>query len=361
MATTYVDLRSDTVTRPTGGMRLAMAEAEVGDDVFHDDPTVRLLEEETAAVLGKEAALFVPTGCMGNECAIAVQTREGDAILLERRSHPITVEARAVTELLRRRFVPLDADRGLLDPAEVVRALERGDAPAGAAGPEGRDGEARIALVEAECTHNAASGAIYPLPRLQAIGKAARDHGRPLHLDGARLWNASAATGVPVADYAACADTVMVCYSKGLGAPLGSAIAGRMDAIEAARDVRRAFGGAMRQVGIVAAGALYGLRHHRARLAEDHRRARRLAEGIAAIPGLAIDPGTIETNIVIAEVTGDPARVKTFAAALEADGVLVIPFGGPGRFRAVTHLDLDDDAIERALAAMRAAAGAIAA
>lgn len=347
---TYVDLRSDTVTRPTPAMRRAMAEAEVGDDVFHDDPTVRLLEEETAALLGKEAALFVPSGCMGNECAIATQTREGEGVLLDRFSHPIMVEARAVTELLRRRFRPLDGDRGRLSPEQVEAAL-------GGNGP--LDPEGRIGLVEVECTHNWSSGSIYPLPRLRAIAETARRHGRPVHLDGARLWNASAATGIPVAEYAACADTVMVCYSKGLGAPIGSAIAGSEQRILEARDVRKAFGGAMRQVGIVAAGALHGLRHHRERLADDHRRARRLAEAIAATPGLALDLATIETNIVIGQVKGSEARRLAFVEALAAEGVLVIPFGGPGRFRAVTHLDVDDAAIDRAIGAVRRAVAAI--
>lgn len=343
---TYVDLRSDTVTRPTPEMRRAMAGAEVGDDVFQDDPTVRRLEEETAAALGKEAALFVPTGCMGNECAIAVQTREGDSILIERFSHPVYVETRAVTELLRRRFHLVDGDRGRLSPEQVASALD----PGGAALP---------ALVEVECTHNWSSGSIYPLQRLRAIADVARAHGRPVHLDGARLWNASAATGIPVADYAACADTVMTCFSKGLGAPLGSAVAGSAEKIREARDVRRVFGGAMRQVGIVAAGALHGLRHHRDRLPDDHRRARRLAEAIAETPGLSIDPASIETNIVIADVKGDPARVHAFVASLAVDGILVLPFGGPGRFRAVTHYDVDDAGIERAIAAVRRAAAAV--
>ena len=319
-----------------------MAAAEVGDDVFHGDPTVRLLEEETAALLGKEAALFVPTGCMGNECAIAAQTREGDAILLERHSHPITVEARAVTEFLRRRFAPVEGDRGRISVDQVVRALD-----------DSVPSEARVALVEVENTHNFSSGTIYPLERLQAIARASHERGRPVHLDGARLWNASAATGIPLRDYAACGDTVMVCYSKGLGAPLGSAVAGTAALVREARDIRRAFGGAMRQVGIVAAGALHGLRHHRDRLPEDHRRARRLAEAITEMPGLRVNPDEIETNIVIAELLAGPDRLKSFVDAVAAEGVLIIHFGGPSHFRAVTHLDADDDAIDRTIAALR--------
>jgi threonine aldolase len=330
-------------------MRRAMAEAEVGDDVFQDDPTVRRLEEETAAVLGKEASLFVPSGCMGNECAFATLTREGDSILLERHSHPVLVEARAVTELLRRRFWPLPGERGRLTADQVAAALDGG----GDAAPP--------TLVEVENTHNWSSGTIYPLDRLQAIGQAARDRGRPVHLDGARLWNASAATGVPPAAYAKCADTVMVCYSKGLGAPLGSAVAGSAAFVREAREIRRAFGGAMRQVGIVAAGALHALRHHRDRLGEDHRRARRLAEAIAETPGLRVDPAGIETNIVIVDLDAGPARLPTFIEMLATQGVLVVPFGGPGRFRAVTHLDVDDAGIDRAIAAIRGAAASYAA
>jgi len=343
LTTTYVDLRSDTVTRPTEGMRRAMAAAEVGDDVFRDDPTVRRLEEETAALLGKEAALFVPSGCMGNECSFAVQTKEGDAILLERYSHPVLVEARAVTELLRRKFRLLDGDRGRLSPEQIEAAL----LPA--------SGGPRPALVEVENTFNWGSGAVYPLPQLQAIARRARARNVPVHLDGARLWNASAASGVPLAEYAATADTVMVCYSKGLGAPLGSAVAGTSAFITEAREARRAFGGAMRQVGIVAAGALHALRHHRDRLPEDHVRARRLAEALARIPGVEIDPAEVETNILIVAVRPED-RLPRFVEALKSKGVLVVAFGGPGRFRAVTHLDVDDAGIDRAAAAAREAA-----
>ena len=326
-----------------------MAGAEVGDDVFHGDPTVQLLEAETAAVLGKEAALFVPTGCMGNECAIAAQTREGDSILLDRHAHPVYVEARAITEFLRRRFSTIDATRGLLSPEQVAAGLDAGSSP-----------EPAPTLVEVENTHNWSSGTIYPLATLQAIAGVARERGRRVHLDGARLWNASAATGIAPSEYAACADSVMVCFSKGLGAPLGSAVAGTAAFIEEARQARRAFGGAMRQVGIVAAGALHGLRHHRERLPEDHRRARRLAEAIAETPGLRVNPDEIQTNIVIAELAAGPERVKGFVDAMAAEGILVIPFGGPARFRAVAHLDVDDAALDRAIAAIRRVAPAFA-
>ena len=348
MTTTYVDLRSDTVTRPTAAMRRAMAEAEVGDDVFEDDPTVRGLEEETAALLGKEAALFVPSGCMGNGTAIAVQMKAGEDVVTERHSHIVMVESANMTGLLRLRYRILDGDRGRLAPEQVERALAED-------GPGAARGEGRATLVEVENTHNWGSGAIYPLERLLSIRQAAAARGVPVHLDGARLWNASAATGVPVAEYARVADTVMVCYSKGLGAPLGSAIAGTQAFIAEARAMRAVYGGGMRQVGIVAAGALHALRHHRGRLAEDHARAKRFAEALAGTPGFEIDPRDIETNIVIAGVR-PAARVDAFVEALNARGVLVFAFGGPGRFRAVTHLDVDDAGIERAIGAAREAA-----
>jgi len=331
------------VTRPTAAMRRAMAEAEVGDDVFGDDPTVRRLEEEVAALLGKEAAVFVPTGCMGNEIAVATSTRRGDAILLERDSHLVYHEGAAITELLGRRFRFVHGDRGRIASEHVVRP------PAGAE---------PIGLVSVEQTQNWGSGAIYPLARLQGVRQAARAAALPVHMDGARLWNASAATGIAPAEYAACADTVMTCFSKALGAPIGSALSGSAAQIAQAREMRATFGGAMRQVGILAAGALHALRHHRERLPEDHARARRLALAIAEMPGLRIEPERVETNIVIAEVEGGEARLPRFMERLEAEGVKVLDFGGPGCFRAVTHLDVDDAALERAIAAMRSAAGA---
>jgi threonine aldolase len=324
-------------------MRRAIAEAEVGDDVFSDDPTVRRLEEETADLLGKEAALFVPSGCMGNEISIAVHTKRGDPIALDRDSHFVGAESRAITELMGRRFRFLEGgDRGRLR-GDAVRAALLAD-------PE------RPALLEAENTFNWHSGSVYSLEALQGLRAAAAAVGARFHLDGARLWNASAASGVSLRDYAACADSVMVCYSKGLGAPVGSAVAGSAGFIQEARAARKMFGGGMRQVGVLAAGALYGLRHHRGRLPEDHRRARRLAEAIAAIPSFELDPATIETNIVIAFARRAPERIDAFVDASRRRGVLILAFGGPGAFRAITHLDVDDAGIERAAVAFREAA-----
>lgn len=327
-------------------MRQAMYDAEVGDDVFQDDPTVRRLEEETAALLGKEAALFVPSGCMGNEIAVAVHTRPGDAILLDRNSHLVYVEGAAVTELLRRKFHFVDSDRGRLHPRDVVVPAVASTDPSN--GP--------VTLVAVENTFNWKSGSVYAPDRLEAVARAAREAGLEIHLDGARIWNASAATGAPPARFAACVDSIMVCYSKGLGAPIGSAIVGTVEFVRAARAARKMFGGAMRQVGVIAAGALHAIRHHRERLVDDHRRARRLAEGIATAPGITLDPALVETNIVIGEIDPPHDRLPRFVSAVEALGVRVVAFGGPGRFRAVTHLDVDDAGVERAIAAIRAAA-----
>ena len=323
-------------------MRRAMAEAEVGDDVLRDDPTVRLLEEETAAALGKEAALFVPSGCMGNEIAVATHTERGDTILLHRDSHLVYTESAAMQGLLGLSFRMLEGDRGRLRADDVARTLDHE-----------RDG---IRLLSLEQTNNWSSGSVYARADLHAVAGVAHEREIPVHLDGARIWNASVSSGVSPADYASAADTVMVCFSKGLGAPVGSALAGTAARIQEARAVRKMLGGGMRQVGIVAAGALHGLRHHRERLVDDHRRARRLADAIAAVPGIRLDPAWIETNIVIAEIEPPHDRLPRFVEAVGAAGVGLLVFGGPGRFRASTHLDVDDAGIDRAIDAIRAAA-----
>jgi threonine aldolase len=307
-------------------MRREMARAEVGDDVLRDDPTVRLLEEETAAALGKEAALFVPSGCMGNEVAVAAQTTRGGTILLHRDSHLVYTESAAITGMLGLSFRKLVGDRGRLDARDIAAELS-----------SRADG---IGLLSLEQTNNWTGGSFYGQPELHAVAAVARERGLPVHMDGARIWNASAATGVSPADYASAADTVMACFSKGLGAPIGSALAGTAALIHEARAIRKMFGGGMRQVGIIAAGALHGLRFHRDRLADDHRRARRLAEAIATFPGILLDPALVETNIVIAEIEPPHDRLPAFLDEARARGVGLLAFGGPGRFRAATHLDI---------------------
>ena len=312
-----------------------MAEAEVGDDTYGEDPTVRLLEEETAALLGKEAALFVPSGCMGNQIAVAVHTNPGQGIVIDHLSHVAMVEAKAVTEFLGCRLMTVNAERGLLDPSHVANAT------------------GAIGLVEVENTHNWSSGAIYPLDRLESVSREAARRDLPVHMDGARLWNASAATGTPLSTYAGFAQSVMVCYSKGLGAPVGSAVAGAHEFIGAARAARKTFGGSMRQAGLLAAAALHAVRHHRERLVEDHRRAKTLAEAFATIPGLRLCH-EVRTNIVVADTGQDESGRDAFLRRVAAEGVLFGPAaGGPGYFRAVTHLDVDDAGIERAIAAVR--------
>lgn len=278
---------------------------------------------------------------MGNEIAVAIRTRRGDSILLHRDSHLVYTESAAIQGLWGLSFRMLEGEGGRLRAADVAGTL--------AAGTDG------IRLLSLEQTNNWASGSVYPRSDLHEVAGAARAGGLPVHLDGARIWNASAASGVPPAAFASAADTVMVCFSKGLGAPVGSALAGPADLIREARSVRKMLGGGMRQAGIVAAGALHGLRHHRERLVDDHRRARRLAEAIASIPGIRLDPSRIETNIVIAEIEPPRDRLAPFLEAA-AHGVGLLAFGGPGRFRAATHLDVDDAGIDLAVSAIGEAA-----
>jgi threonine aldolase len=330
-----VDLRSDTVTRPTPAMRRAMAEAVVGDDVFGDDPTVRELEARVADLAGKEAALYVPSGTMGNQIAVHCHVRPGEEVLLERESHIFLYEQGGAAANSGAFVHVVTGTRGVLDP-EALAPLVRGE----------DEHVARVRLVCVENTHNRAGGAIVPLPALAAVAAFARRHGLAVHLDGARLWNASVATGVALRDWAATADTVMMCFSKALGAPVGSILAGPAGLMREARRVRKRWGGGMRQVGILAAACLHALDHHVERLRDDHARARRLAAGLRQAPGVRVDEP--DTNIVIAELADpalDPARVL---AALEARGVRMIGFGGR-RLRAITHLDVDDAAVARAI------------
>lgn len=334
-----IDLRSDTVTKPTPAMRRAIAEAEVGDDVFGDDPTVHRLEARVAGILGKEAALFVPSGTMANQLAVRVHTQPGDEILVEAQAHLYYYEAGAPAALSGVMCRCLPGQRGVFSAADIEAALR----PADAHFPPTR-------LVCVENTHNRGGGKVWPLDRLREVAACARRHGLALHLDGARLWNASVASGVPERDYAALFDTVSVCFSKGLGAPAGSALAGPRALIERARRFRKMFGGGMRQAGILAAGSLFALEHHRARLAEDHVHARRLAEGLAELPGAAIDPADVETNLVYFRVTRQPAA--EVVAALAAAGVWVLA-SGPDTVRAVAHLGVSADQIEAAMAEFR--------
>ena len=331
-----VDLRSDTVTRPTAAMRRAMADAEVGDDVYGEDPTVRRLEETVAELLGKEAALFVPSGVMGNQIAIRLHTAPGDEVVVAERSHILHYEGAAPAARWGVQLRPAGGPTGVLTAADVG-ALVQGR----------HDWEARTRLVCAENTVNKAGGVAVSSAAMQPAADAARRHGLALHLDGARLWNAAVATGEAEADLAAPFDTVTVSLSKGLGAPVGSLLVGSRDAVRAARRVRKLLGGGMRQVGVLAAAGLVAL-ERRAGLADDHARARQLGAAVAATGAFRLvrEP---ETNIVLFDTPGRPAA--DVVAALGAAGVLASAFG-PETVRLVTHLDVDDAGAARAAEAI---------
>lgn len=334
-----IDLRSDTVTRPTPAMREAIAAAEVGDDQLGDDPTVRRLEERVAGLLGKERALFFPSGIMANETAIVVHGRPGTEAVVEASCHLIDWEEAAAAAWAGMQLRPVPTDDGLLTPDQVAAAIR----------PRANPYQPDTSLICVENTHNAAGGKVLPLDTLEGIRAVADQHGLPIHMDGARLWHASTAAGVSLEQYAAPADTVMVTLSKGLGCPVGSLLAGPADLMERAWRVRRRMGGSMRQSGILAAAGLYALDHHLDRLADDHRRARLLAEGAAEIDG--IEPIAPETNIVMLDLRRGEPDAATVVARLEERGVRLIMFS-PTRLRAVTHLDVDDADVDAAVDAL---------
>jgi len=338
-----VDLRSDTVTRPSGGMRRAMAEAEVGDDLFGEDPTVRALEDRTAELLGKEAAMLVPSGTMGNQVALKLHTSPGEQVLVGAGSHVCTTEAGAGELLSGVHFRAVAARRGMLSAAQVAAALP-------SRSPFRDDFvHPTTTLLCLENTHNGGGGAIWPLAMLQETAAAARKAGLAVHLDGARIWNAAAGSDVAESDLAAPFDTVNVCFSKGLGAPVGSALAGTAEAVRRARRIRQMFGGGMRQAGVFAAGALYAIERNRDRLPEDHARARRLAEGLAEMPGVDLDLEAVESNIVRFGLPGRSA--SEFVFRCHGEGVFLLPMG-EHVVRAVTHMEIGDADIDRALCVM---------
>jgi len=333
-----VDLRSDTVTRPTAAMRAAIAAAEVGDDALGDDPTVKALEARVAALLGKAAAVFFPSGIMANQTGLALLP-PGSEVICDGRAHIFDWENGAPAALSGLQLRPLPTPDGLLDPAQVEAAI-RPRSPY----------QVQTSAIELENTHNGAGGKVVPLERMRTIREVAERHGLRIHLDGARLWHASTASGVPERDFAACADTVMVALSKGLGCPVGSLLAGSAEDMLRARGVRRRFGGSMRQAGILAAAGIHALDHHRNRLGEDHRRAADLARGLEGVPGLSVVPP--ETNIVMIDIATTAVDSVGVVQRLVAHDVLMVPFTAT-RFRAVTHLDVDDEGIARAVAAVR--------
>ncbi len=330
-----IDLRSDTLTLPTPAMRRAMATAEVGDDVFGEDPTVKRLEQRTAEVLGKKAGLFVASGTMGNQVAVRTHTEPGQEIILEATAHIYYFEGGGPAAISGVMCRCLQGQRGIFTAQDVASVLRK---------PDPHFAPTRLICIEN--THNRGGGSIWPLEQIREIAALAKERSLRMHLDGARLWNASVASGIAERDYAAPFDSVNVCFSKGLGAPVGSVLTGSAEFIERARRFRKQFGGGMRQAGIIAAGALYALEHHRARLAEDHRNARVLAEGLSAIPGLSVDLETVQTNIVIFEVKCGPA--EELVRRVRALGVLVLSTG-PDTIRAVTHLGISPADVREAL------------
>ncbi|GIW88069.1 MAG: threonine aldolase [Isosphaeraceae bacterium] len=333
-----IDLRSDTVTRPSAAMRQAMARAEVGDDVYGEDPTVRQLEERTAELLGFEAALFVPSGTMANQIAVGVHCQPGDELLCDLTAHLYVWECGGIARHWGVTARPLEpSGPGLLSAADFDDALIRPD-----------DGHyVRTRLVTLENTHNRRGGRIHRPDDVRAIAAWARRHGLRLHLDGARLLNAAVALGKPPAELAEPFDSVSICFSKGLGAPVGSAIAGSRDLIRAAHRLRKLLGGGMRQAGILAAAALYALEHHVERLAEDHAHALILAEAVVANPHLSLESEPVETNLVWITVSPALGTAREVAAWLREQGVLVSALG-PQTLRASTHRDVSREDVEAA-------------
>ena len=337
-----IDLRSDTKTRPTAAMRQVMAAADVGDDESGEDPTVNRLQEHAADLFGKDAALYFPTGTMSNQVALRTHANAGDEVFIHARAHIYLYEMAAAAALSGLQLRGFESPDGTLDPAALEPFVQTDE--------DADDAVTRVVCLEN--THNAAGGRVYPLERMHDVRGFCDRHGLALHLDGARIFNAHVATGVPLRDWAAPCDSLNVCLSKGLGAPVGSLLLGEASFIRRARRYRAQFGGAMRQVGIVAAGGLYALENHVSRLADDHRRARRLAELLAAIPGLSVRVDLVETNMVLADTTPAGLDADTVTAAAATAGLLADP--NPYGIRFVTHLDVGDDDIETAAATMAA-------
>ncbi len=331
-----IDLRSDTVTKPSEEMRKAMFEAEVGDDVFKEDPTINELEEYAADLLGFEAALFVPSGVMGNQICLNVHTNPGDEVICDRESHIVHYESGSPAALSGIQLMLIDGENGVMNAEQieaVVRPVEAYYMP-------------RTKLIEIENTHNRAGGVIQPLEEIKRIKNVADKYNLKMHLDGARLWNAHVATGIELKEYTQYFDSVSCCLSKGLGAPVGSVIAGSKKFIAEAFRVRKGWGGGMRQAGILAAAGLYALKNNIERLKEDHEKAKQLARGLNDIDGIEVDLDSVQTNIIMFRVR--TKEVNSILKNLTEKGVLLIP-GGADKIRAVTHMDVSFADIYKAL------------
>lgn len=334
-----IDLRSDTVTKPTEAMREAMARAEVGDDVYGEDPTVNRLQEMAAAMFGKKVALFVPSGTMANQLAIRLHTQPGQEVIVESKAHIVRYEQGAAGALAGVQLHWVVGDRGLISAEQVAAAVRPKDPHT-----------IQTALICLESTHNSGGGTIYPLATIERIRTVAATHGIPMHLDGARLFNAITATTLPAASYGQYFETLSVCLSKGLGAPVGSLLMmNDLTLLDKAKRLRRMYGGSMRQSGILAAAGIYALEHHIGRLTVDHDHAKQLARALHQIPAVKINPQDVETNIVIFDVIGHRLAPPAIVAALKKEGVLINAIGGDS-FRAVTHLDISPAMTEEACA-----------
>ena len=338
--TDVVDLRSDTVTKPTREMRHAMASAEVGDDVFGDDPTVNSLQEYCADLLGKEAGLFVPTGSMGNLVSLGAQSRAGDEVVCEAGAHFLHYEGGSVAAHLGLVARPLPGTNGVITADQVATAVRTGT-----------EHNPHTAVVAIENTHNMAGGRLFPLDEAQAISKICRENDVAIHLDGARIFNAQVATGIRASEWAACVDTVSFCFSKGLGAPIGSMVVSSTEVIAEARRLRKRAGGGMRQVGVIAAAARVAIETGIERLAEDHANARTLAEGLAELHPECVDLSRVETNMVFVNLRPFNKRGPEVRDELLQEGIVILAPGPDVRL--VTHRDVDAEGIERALKAFR--------
>ena len=341
----YLDFRSDTITRPTPQMRAAIADAVVGDDVFADDPTVKRLQSHLAEMLGKEAALYVPSGTMSNLIGVRLHCKPGDEMICEAGCHIYNYEQAGYAQLSGVAVRPVEGELGVIRPEQLQGIIRPDDVH-----------YVRTRLVCLENTHNRGGGKIQPYETVEAICRWAHESGLRTHLDGARLFNAAIATGIDAPQWAKHFDTVSVCFSKGLGAPVGSALAGPRDLIAEAVRHRKVLGGGMRQAGIIAAAALFALENHVDRLADDHANAQRLAEAIRQIDRLQLEPETVDTNLVFFTVEPSLGTAAEFASRLKGRGLLMLPTS-PTKIRAVTHLDVNGNDVNRAIEILKEVAG----